>query len=137
MPIWATHPGSKHQFPTSKRYISKTVLWFGVCFLGRFVQNSVLMERTPYFDLKMVCIDCLHACDLGVTQDILGNVFYHALEHLFEAGSRLVAERADPPTYEQGCTPRGFPGAYCPMRAQPSQSQRAQSHATPSLEDCP
>ena len=30
----------------------------------------------------MVCIDILHACDLGITQDTLGNVFWEALREL-------------------------------------------------------
>ena len=33
----------------------------------------------PLFTFKNICIDILHACDLGVTQDIVGNILFLAL----------------------------------------------------------
>ena len=37
----------------------------------------------PGFLLIMVCIDVLHALDLGVTQDLLGNLFWESLDCLW------------------------------------------------------
>ena len=34
----------------------------------------------------MVCIDVLHALDLGITQDMLGNLLWETLDTLFKAG---------------------------------------------------
>ena len=42
----------------------------------------------PGFVLAMVCIGVLHCCDLGVTQEIIGNVMWEALEALFVASNR-------------------------------------------------
>ena len=40
----------------------------------------------------MVCIDVLHALDLGVTQDMLGNLFCESMDTLFKEG-RNTGER--------------------------------------------
>ena len=49
------------------------------------MQPSVLFS-SPGFTLMMVCIDVLHALDLGFTQDMLGNLFWEALDTLFKEG---------------------------------------------------
>ena len=36
----------------------------------------------PGFTLLHICIDSLHALDLGFAQEILGNIFYECLGHL-------------------------------------------------------
>ena len=40
----------------------------------------------------MVCIDVLHALDLGITQDMLGNLFWESLGTLYKEG-RTKADR--------------------------------------------
>ena len=42
----------------------------------------------PGFQLSWVCIDMLHCCDLGVSQKILGNLFFEALAVVCGRGSR-------------------------------------------------
>ena len=55
------------------------------------VQPSVLFN-SPGFALLMVCIDVLHALDLGITQDMLGNLFWESLGTLYKEG-RTKADR--------------------------------------------
>ena len=42
----------------------------------------------PLFTFKNICIDILHACDLGVTQDIVGNILFLALGIVFLGSNR-------------------------------------------------
>ena len=51
------------------------------------IEPSVLFSL-PGFQLLMVTIDVLHACDLGTTQDFLGNLFFEAMENLFVGANR-------------------------------------------------
>ena len=48
----------------------------------------------PGFSLEAVFIDILHCMDLGVAQDILGNVFWEAVETLVEGGNRGLRMKA-------------------------------------------
>ena len=48
----------------------------------------------PGFNMLMVCIDVLHAVDLGVAQEIAGNVFYEALG-TFAAGRNKALQVAN------------------------------------------
>ena len=42
----------------------------------------------PGFELELVAIDVLHACDLGCSQDAVGNVMWEALEKLLQGPNR-------------------------------------------------
>ena len=48
--------------------------------------------RTPGFTLLMVAIDVLHALDLGVTQDMLGNLLWESLDVLFMQGKNKAGK---------------------------------------------
>ena len=48
----------------------------------------------PGFHFLMICIDVLHAVDLGVAQEIVGNVFYEALG-TFAAGKNKTIQVAN------------------------------------------
>ena len=48
----------------------------------------------PGFTAELICIDVLHACDLGVTQEVLGSIFFEALG-VFALGSNRVAQVVD------------------------------------------
>ena len=41
----------------------------------------------PGFTLERICIGALHAMDLGVSQDILGNIFWEAIVWLEDGRS--------------------------------------------------
>ena len=45
----------------------------------------------PRFTAELICIDVLHACDLGVTQEVLGSIFFEALG-VFARGSNRAAQ---------------------------------------------
>eukprot|EP00974_Lingulodinium_polyedra_P087637 8495592-Lingulodinium_polyedra.AAC.1 len=45
----------------------------------------------PGFDLEMVTIDVLHACDLGVAQDAIGNVLWEYVHSPLCPGATLAA----------------------------------------------
>ena len=60
-----------------------------VSFLQELVATGVApspLLSCPGFKLDMVCIDWLHTVDLGVAQDILGNLLWESM--LLEAGTR-------------------------------------------------
>ena len=65
------------------------------CTLAVVVQTSAMFDKTPYFRIEMIVIDTLHAVDLGVSQDVLGNVFYQAMENLYDGGNRLATGGVD------------------------------------------
>ena len=55
-------------------------------------EMSPLFE-IPGFSLKLICIDVLHALDLGFTQEAMGNVLYECLG-IFVVGS-TIQEKID------------------------------------------
>ena len=48
--------------------------------------------QAPGFTLLMVAIDVLHALDLGVTQDMLGNLLWESLDVLFMKGKNKAGK---------------------------------------------
>ena len=48
--------------------------------------------QAPGFTLLMVAIDVLHALDLGVTQDMLGNLLWESLDVLFLKGKNKAGK---------------------------------------------
>lgn len=48
--------------------------------------------QAPGFTLLMVAIDVLHALDLGVTQDMLGNLLWESLDVLFMEGKNKAGK---------------------------------------------
>ena len=85
---WRCHAGTEdHPW----WHFGKTATWRNHrCSSAEFFQRQRQqgIDPSPLFGLPgflliMVCIDVLHALDLGVTQDLLGNVFWESLDCLW------------------------------------------------------
>ena len=64
-------------------------------FLRWMTNNGITpspLFKAPGFTLLMVAIDVLHALDLGVTQDMLGNLLWESLDVLFMQGKNKAGK---------------------------------------------
>ena len=52
------------------------------------------MFAIPLFTIENICIDVLHACDLGFTQEVLGSLFFESLG-TFATGPNRKEQVAD------------------------------------------